>query len=158
MIGKRIGKLVVEASAGDDLWTCVCDCGAKLEANGYLLMTKRITSCSDCYTGKSRELLLYERTKYHAKKRGLVFELTPEECYDLSQRSCRYCGAKPSNEFRDVYGGLLYYSGLDRIDSNLGYVTGNVVPCCKDCNFAKGRKSVSEFLDWVRRVARHQNL
>lgn len=42
------------------------------------------------------------------------------------------------------------YNGLDRVDSNLGYVAGNVVPCCRWCNQAKSSRPVGEFLTWLR--------
>jgi hypothetical protein len=35
--------------------------------------------------------------------------------------------------------------GIDRIDSNLGYVIDNVVPCCKDCNYMKRAYSAEHF-------------
>lgn len=41
---------------------------------------------------------------------------------------CYYCG-HPLNET-----GI----GLDRLDSDRGYVLDNVVPCCGTCNMAKG--------------------
>ncbi len=37
-----------------------------------------------------------------------------------------------------------------RIDPNSGYVVGNVVPCCKSCNWAKGPKTAVEFAMWIR--------
>jgi hypothetical protein len=52
---------------------------------------------------------------------------------------------KPS-EFR--------YQGMDRVEPKLGYVTGNVVPCCKTCNWAKQRMGLIEFRKWVTRVFR----
>lgn len=50
---------------------------------------------------------------------------------------------------------VVYYSGLDRIDSNGEYTPDNVVPCCKVCNCAKNVLSVSEFAAWVRRIYSH---
>lgn len=36
-------------------------------------------------------------------------------------------------------------SGVDRIDSALGYVPGNVVPCCTKCNRAKNCANAAGF-------------
>jgi len=40
----------------------------------------------------------------------------------------------------------------------LGYVEGNVVPCCKDCNRAKWDLTVTEFADSIRRIHAHLEL
>ena len=48
----------------------------------------------------------------------------------LISNSCHYCGG-PLNE---------HGSGLDRMDNSKGYIRGNVVPCCKDCNTLKSNK------------------
>jgi len=47
------------------------------------------------------------------------------------------------------------YSGLDRVDSSRGYVHGNVVPCCGECNYAKQDLSVDDFLASVARIQAH---
>jgi len=48
------------------------------------------------------------------------------------------------------------YSGIDRLDSSKGYEPGNVVPCCKQCNWAKNDIAYDKFLEWIERV--HFNL
>jgi hypothetical protein len=45
------------------------------------------------------------------------------------------------------------YSGIDRIDSNLGYSRDNCVPCCKRCNLAKRKMSYGDFLDLAKSIA-----
>ena len=46
----------------------------------------------------------------------------------VSLNECEYCG-----------GGLdPAGTGLDRLDSSLGYERANVVPCCGRCNMIKG--------------------
>lgn len=44
---------------------------------------------------------------------------------------------------------VVNHNGIDRIDSNDGYVQGNVVPCCKYCNMAKMDRTQDEFLKWA---------
>ena len=66
--------------------------------------------------------------KSMAKFRGLELNLTEEQCLALTSRPCEYCeGQLPK-----------FGMGLDRIDNTLGYVFGNVLPCCKECNIARG--------------------
>lgn len=45
------------------------------------------------------------------------------------------------------------YNGIDRVDSKKGYVAGNVVTCCRNCNQAKSDKSIDEFEEWAIRLA-----
>jgi hypothetical protein len=60
---------------------------------------------------------------------------------------------------KGTFSGTFVYNGLDRIDSNLGYVRSNVVPCCAVCNYMKQELSLSEFLDQVAKIHNvHQRL
>ena len=47
------------------------------------------------------------------------------------------------------------YSGIDRIDSSVGYEPNNVVSCCKICNYAKSNLTKDDFINWAIRVAEH---
>ena len=47
------------------------------------------------------------------------------------------------------------YNGLDRVNNGLGYVEGNVVPCCETCNTAKQNLDLPAFFEWVQRVYEH---
>jgi hypothetical protein len=40
----------------------------------------------------------------------------------------------------------LYYNGIDRIDSNLGYEINNCIPCCGTCNYMKNTMTPKDFL------------
>jgi len=60
--------------------------------------------------------------------RKLDVTITLDEFTQLIEQSCFYCkGSLPATG-----------SGLDRLDNKMGYVHGNIVPCCKRCNFVKG--------------------
>lgn len=45
---------------------------------------------------------------------------------------CHYCGGK--------LGKRCPTGGLDRIDNAIGYVKGNVLPCCGVCNMTRGTR------------------
>lgn len=81
--------------------------------------------------------------KRSAKKRKLPFFLTFRDVAVLIRSPCCFCGYEPLDDERN---------GIDRIDSSLGYVHGNVSPCCSNCNFCKGSMSDREFLDLVNRI------
>ena len=90
-------------------------------------------------TGGRYRLLVAE-----AKKRELYCDLPFVEYCELVKQLCFYCeGSLP------VTG-----TGLDRIDSDLGYVSGNVRPCCRQCNVAKNGYTEIEFKEWLGRVTK----
>lgn len=84
----------------------------------------------------------YSSLRGTAKSRGLMVTITKDEYGLLIKKPCHYCGGPLST------GG----HRLDRIDSSMGYVSGNCTPCCSVCNYAKHSMSESEFKTWVRQV------
>lgn len=88
----------------------------------------------------SRTLLgQFTTSKNKIKKRNIVWELTKEQFFDIRKGECNYCsGPLPETSI-----------GLDRIIPEIGYIVGNVVPCCRNCNMLKGdmlTKEETEFL------------
>lgn len=81
-----------------------------------------------------------------AGRRGHAFELTLEEFERLVRQPCWYCG-------RYNRGGL--FSGVDRIDSSLGYALENTLPCCGECNMMKGSMSQQGFKAKIIHMAAH---
>jgi hypothetical protein len=77
-----------------------------------------------------------------AKRRGLPFELTRDDFDALWGKPCTYCGA------------AIEGIGLDRVDSEAGYVASNVVPCCWICNTWKSHMTLEEFRRHAQRVYR----
>lgn len=77
-----------------------------------------------------------------AKKRNHEVTITYEDYLYLITKNCYYCGS-PLPRFGH---------GIDRINSDIGYVTGNVRPCCTHCNIAKNDWTEAEFREWVLRV------
>jgi 5-methylcytosine-specific restriction endonuclease McrA len=95
-----------------------------------------------------------------SKKRGWDSWITFGEYQNLIHQPCTYCGDIDSNVMRDrlrikvpISGTVVRYNGIDRIDSSKGYVTGNVVPCCKRCNIAKNDMTFDEWREWSQRLA-----
>ena len=103
---------------------------------------------------KNKLFSMYQR---RSKRINFEFDLTAEETLDLSKQNCNYCGSKPKNRYI-VHEDAFYYSGFDRINSNFGYTSKNVVPCCKICNKAKSDLSVEEFEKHVLKIAEHLNI
>lgn len=80
-----------------------------------------------------------------------------EKIYDIINRTCHYCGHKPTGEDRDLTPLTLSYTdcynGIDRKDNSLGYQTDNVVPCCAICNRAKNNMDYKDFIDYLVRIS-----
>lgn len=87
---------------------------------------------------------LRRNIKRGAKVRGYGFELSDAETEALIKSACGYCGKKPDP-----------VNGIDRIDNSRGYVPGNVMPACRQCNYAKRAMSFNDFKDWILRAAEH---
>src|SRR3990172_1274719 len=81
----------------------------------------------------------YGSYKKSAKSRGLEFDLTIEQFKGFWKAHCHYCGDR------------IETIGLDRRDSKIGYILGNIVPCCWTCNKAKSAMSDQEFVDLCRK-------
>lgn len=94
--------------------------------------------------------ILYDRQIVLARLRKLDWELSFTDWLVLSKSICYLCGARPKNRFtrqdhKSYAGGLFIYQGIDRVDNKLGYVNGNVMPCCWLCNAIKRDLSFSNF-------------
>ncbi len=81
---------------------------------------------ADARTTTSR----YSRLKASAKRRGKECNLTLEQYAEIIKPECFYCDG--------YFGRVETGTGIDRLNSKLGYVVGNCVSCCEECNKIKG--------------------
>ena len=96
------------------------------------------------FYNKTRKISIRHSVLKSVHKRK--FKDTPpislEEYTLLLTRPCGYCGGA-LNETS---------SGIDRIDSSKGYITGNVIQCCRVCNTAKSNLSLQELASHLPRM------
>lgn len=85
--------------------------------------------------------------KRSAKERNKEWTLDDTEANRMLVFPCNYCGHLDLK---------VRLNGIDRIDNSKGYIPGNVVPCCKFCNYAKNMISIDEFKDMCHRVVKHE--
>lgn len=89
---------------------------------------------------------IYNRLVRSAVKHGPY--ITYEEFLVFTlEKECHYCGALI--QWIKHFGTVRHVSryNIDRKDNSLGYITGNLVVCCKRCNFTKGdRFTYDEFV------------
>lgn len=178
-IGNKYGRLTVIESAGSTdeycsrlLWKCQCECGNVTIVRGSLLRNGHTRSCGCAQieavrktglkpgkrlpTGETAFNAILRGYKHRAKLQGRTFELTKKEFMLLTKQNCTYCGCPPNTTWTARYGDEYIYNGVDRVNNEVGYVTSNVAPCCRDCNLFKGALSVEEFLMHVQRIVTHQ--
>lgn len=172
--GVRFGRLTVlkyshTGSGRERFWLCLCDCGTQHTVRARCLRMGGTRSCGCLYresrkarggrkhslpfgVAAANNLLSVYRTQ--AAKRGIDWELTKEQFHSLIAQNCFYCGSKPFQILKRQYAtGNCVYTGIDRIDSALGYSRSNCRPCCKWCNNAKAARSHSQFISWVHLIA-----
>lgn len=120
---------------------------------------KRRISDSSYTRGRKRALVEY---KWNAKKRGISWELSDGEALALMGNDCHYCGSKPSLVQRDGRDKGLHTmekytrNGIDRKNNSIGYTSNNCVPCCKQCNIAKGDLDYDQWTTWIDTIVEYQ--
>ena len=82
-----------------------------------------------------------------AGDKNLDFEISQEEFNNLIKEPCHYCNIIQERGF----------NGIDRLDSNTGYVLNNCVSCCKTCNFMKCSLSADVFLKRIEHILTYNN-
>jgi hypothetical protein len=102
--------------------------------------------------------------RYRARRKSILWRLTTEEFYNLTQSDCYLCGIPPSKSFQHEHRDLgrksyppFIYNGIDRIDSTKGYCPSNVEPCCWLCNSMKKTMKLRDFKRHILRVAKGIN-
>lgn len=173
LTGKTFSQLTVVGLAGTlppknaYQWLCRCSCGASAFVMAHELKRRTVKSCGCLTAERNRELNSkrhFESTKQRtirayrkrASKYGFECSLTEPEFLALFCSNCYYCGRPPENRTLSEHDtGDFTYNGIDRKDNALGYIHGNVVPCCQVCNLAKRDMKFDSFIAWVISTADH---
>lgn len=171
--GNVYGDLVVLArsgtvcSSGYIMWSCRCSCGQESVRVGAGLRAGSSKTCGKCPVDLSSKVMrIYIRS---ARSRRKPWSITKDLFLSTIAQPCVYCDDALGHCIADrrtrtsrfsvwVDNPPFYYTGIDCIDPQLGYVDGNIQPCCATCNYAKLAMSEEEFLSWIDRVHRHRGL
>lgn len=138
-----------------------------VRAQNMIQQDHKCQNCKGKPKGHSGVLRLYTVYKNNAtkyRKSGLIpFLLELSEFRQITSSPCHYCGVLPSKMVNDGHGkinawGQYFYNGIDRKDPNVGYTVENSLPCCENCNFAKGTMSYQRFIAYLDRVAKFRQL
>ena len=105
---------------------------------------------------------LFNHYKGTAKMSKCPFSISKEELLAIMSKPCTYCGKPPSNTYRihKRYNRKpiltpRIYSGIDKVNPHLGYIPGNCVPCCIECNQAKSDMLIEEFRSHTIKIFHH---
>lgn len=178
IIGKKFGKLTVverleeKGNRNQIKYKCQCDCGKIHTTTGESLRSAKSKSCGclrltppnklDNREMAIKKQLYKTNIENRSKKLKLDYDITLEDYIKMIEQPCFYCGIVNSNYATDRFNTksngkktsdtIVFYNGIDRIDSEEGYLKTNIVTCCKYCNTAKNTMSQEEFKDWIKRV------
>ena len=89
-----------------------------------------------------------KEVRKRAERDCIECNLEDSDIRKLINERCHYCGRFP---------GWPKVAGIDRVDNNQGYIHGNVVPCCSQCNFMKGTLVYGVFLRKCKEITDYQN-
>lgn len=177
LVGQVFNRLTVisrepNRHAGDRAkirYSCSCVCGNTVSVLKERLVAGHTKSCGclqrekAAINGKIGKLPfgekpkndIYSNYRNSAKVRGYLFQLSKSNFFKIIKENCFYCDSPPSNirtngkDITDYY----IYSGIDRIDSSIGYVSSNIVSCCATCNYAKSQLTQAQFYKWAEGLA-----
>lgn len=144
-----------------------CDCGKSTTGNLYLVRRGNKKTCG-CYMTMKRENNprwsgvgempghYWNHLTFGAKKRGLELGVTKEYLWELflkQEKKCALTGEPLKFHSRwDAHDGT---ASLDRIDSDKGYVVGNVQWVHQDVNYMKQDFSTKYFLSLCEKICKH---
>jgi hypothetical protein len=122
-----------------------CSKNCAYTKTGEIIKEKRLESGS-FYRNETEKKIAVKFSEYKgsAKRRKKEFMLGKKEFGAILFYPCTYCGEERA-------------MGVDRINSSIGYIPGNVSPCCAKCNLAKHTMSVGDFKKHITKIYKYMN-
>jgi len=171
--GKRFGKLIAmevfhkSTTRHGVQWQCLCDCGKKTIVYGVHLRNGTTKSCGcNHYPRKSNHPgwkgfgeisgYRYAVIKKNAREKRLQFTIDIQYLWRLFCKQNKKCNL--SGELLTFDSDRYLHNGtasLDRIDSSIGYVKGNVQWVHKEINIMKNKHSTEHFLNLCRKITKY---
>lgn len=173
-IGKTYGAWYVERRAGLGTFKLICTkCGDAHFRRVQDAAAGRSKGCLSCYSHspdrktKKREYvsgknapgwkgtkdipgIYFTHMRRNAKLRNFSISVTPEEIQRLWETQSGRCAL--SGQLLSFRSGDLHKASLDRIDSNLGYIPGNLQWVSKTVNYMKRDLDQEVFLELCKAI------
>jgi hypothetical protein len=89
----------------------------------------------------------YNRYRSSAEIKNLPFDLSKQQFDEICSQDCYLCGKKTNKP--------LHINGIDRYDSNIGYIMSNCRACCTSCNYLKNSYSYECLIEQLKLI--HEN-
>ena len=174
-IGHRTGRLTVKergySTRGALYWKCECDCGNIRYYTRQNILKGTLCSCG-CFKEECRgkehknwkgcgnlSASFVSKIKSQATRRKMKFSLTTKYLWKLFEKQHNRCSLSgvsislPISAYDATHGNVT--ASLDRIDSNKGYVGGNVQWVHKDVNMMKQQFSQPRFIELCKLVSKN---
>jgi hypothetical protein len=151
----------VDSSVGYIPENCITSCAmcnymkGCLDKNIFLQRVEHIMTynkfvegrlCPDAFMDYGSNYQAYIKS---AQSKNLQFKLEKFEYDVITSQECYVCGKNNTNT---------HFNGLDRINSNEGYIESNVHPCCANCNYMKNNYTYKDFMDKCMMIYNHNKI
>ena len=101
----------------------------------WMQISGEVYRCSKLFENRSSST--YKQTLERCKNKKINIKLSQSEFDNLQQMDCYMCGKKTTN---------IHINGIDRIDSENGYIFENILSCCGDCNYMKNEYTLENII------------
>lgn len=167
-VGNTYGRLtVVSASNRGGWWNVTCECGNSITIRGATLRKAESCGCKGQIGRKNKNWTGYEDIdgKYwmnivrSAEARNLPFEIDIKYVWELylkQNKQCAISGLPISFKYEGDRK-IKRTASIDRIDSNKGYIKGNVQWLYQDINYMKRKLPDDMFIELCKAVTLHNS-
>lgn len=173
--GQKFGKLTItnkypkrDKKTGDRIWHCICECGEESWVKSSKLSFGHTKSCGCLVHRKGPENKKWEgfgeisksfwtRTTTNAQIRGHEVSIDIEYIWKLFLKQDKKCALTGLELEPPVIERGKFTASLDRINSSLGYIEGNVQWVHKDINLMKNILDQDRFIELCELVVKNQD-
>ena len=168
ILNEKFGLLRVteysHSKNGNVFWKCSCDCGGEktVRADNLNSGATQTCGCKNLFDLRKIKFGLtlvnqryFNKVKNDSVKRNLKFNLTIEYLQKVFDEQNNKCSLSDLEiEFSDDYKKISQTASLDRIDSSVGYIEGNVQWVHKYINQMKHRLPQEIFIQLCQAVSK----
>lgn len=174
IVGKKYGRLTVVSFSkiikNHSHWLCKCDCGKikTIARNNLVSGSTEGCGCFQRRKGLNHPLTkrpykkmpnsYWNQIKKGAKVRGVIFNISKKYAYSIFEKQNECCALSGIqlhfSSYDNRYDGTV---SLDRINSDLGYINGNIQWIHKDINKMKWAFSNDFFIKTCQKIAEHNS-